>query len=84
MADMGVEEAMTGAHRFRGLRSVAFGRTLDLVWPEVPGFPNYGYTITRHDLDALVAERAAKAGAYFLATTHEQDQASYYYPLQIK
>jgi hypothetical protein len=26
--------------------------------------------------------RAAKAGAYFLATTH--DQASYYYPLQIK
>ena len=28
--------------------------------------------------------RAAKAGAYFLATTHEQDQASYYYPLQIK
>jgi hypothetical protein len=28
--------------------------------------------------------RAAKAGAYFLDTTHGQDQASYYYPLQIK
>jgi hypothetical protein len=28
--------------------------------------------------------RSAKAGAYFLATTHEKDQASYYYPLQIK
>ena len=28
--------------------------------------------------------RAAKAGAYFLATTHDQDQASYYYPLQIR
>jgi hypothetical protein len=28
--------------------------------------------------------RAAEAGAYFLATTHEQDQASYYYPLQIR
>jgi hypothetical protein len=26
----------------------------------------------------------AKAGAYFLSTTHEQDQAAYYYPLQIK
>ena len=25
----------------------------------------------------------ASAGAYFLATTHEQDQAAYYYPLQI-
>jgi len=28
--------------------------------------------------------RGAKAGAYFLSTTHEQDQAAYYYPLQIK
>ena len=28
--------------------------------------------------------RRAEAGTYFLATTHEQDQAAYYYPLQIK
>ena len=28
--------------------------------------------------------RGVKAGAYFLSTTHEQDQAAYYYPLQIK
>lgn len=28
--------------------------------------------------------RKAKPGAYFLATIHEQDQASYYYPLRIK
>ena len=28
--------------------------------------------------------RGAKPGAYFLSTTHEQDQAAYYYPLQIK
>jgi hypothetical protein len=28
--------------------------------------------------------RSAKAGEYFLATTHDEDQASYYYPLQIK
>jgi hypothetical protein len=28
--------------------------------------------------------RKATAGAYFLSTTHEQDQAAYYYPLQIK
>jgi len=63
LADMGVEEAMTGAHRFRGLRSVAFGRSLELEWPSVPGFPTFGYTITRHDLDALVSDRAAKSGA---------------------
>jgi hypothetical protein len=28
--------------------------------------------------------RKATAGSYFLSTTHEQDQASYFYPLQIK
>jgi hypothetical protein len=28
--------------------------------------------------------RNTKAGQYFLATTHEQDQAAYYYPLQIR
>jgi hypothetical protein len=28
--------------------------------------------------------RQSRPGAYFLSTTHEQDQASYYYPLQIK
>ena len=28
--------------------------------------------------------RSAKAGEYFLSTTHEQDQAAYYYPLQIE
>ena len=28
--------------------------------------------------------RTAKAGAYFLSTTHEQDRAAHYYPLKIK
>jgi len=28
--------------------------------------------------------RKVTAGAYFLSTTHEQDQAAYYYPLQIR
>jgi len=69
LGDMGLEHALAGAHRFGGLRSVAFGRTLELDWPAVPGFPTYGYTITRHDLDAVVSERAAKAGATVLQGT---------------
>jgi len=28
--------------------------------------------------------RHAKAGRYYLSTTHEQDQAAYYYPLEIR
>jgi flavin-dependent dehydrogenase len=63
LADMGVEQSLTGAHRFVGLRSCGFGQVLEMPWPQHPAFPSYGYTITRHDLDVLVADRAAKAGA---------------------
>jgi geranylgeranyl reductase family protein len=61
--DMGLLGALSGAHRYDGLRSCAYGRTLDMPWPSHPVFPSVGYVITRHDLDLLVAERAAKAGA---------------------
>ena len=63
IADMGIEGALTGAHRYSGLRAHAYGKVLDLPWPEHPTFPSYGYVITRHDLDAIVNERAVKAGA---------------------
>ena len=63
LEDMGLDGALAGHHRFGGLRSVAFGRVLELEWPDTPGYPRHGYVITRHDLDQLVAERAEKAGA---------------------
>jgi geranylgeranyl reductase family protein len=65
--DMGLADGLAvGAHRFEGLRSIAFGKTIELQWPERPGFPRHGYVITRHDLDQMVAERAEKAGALVL------------------
>jgi geranylgeranyl reductase family protein len=60
---MGLAEALAEHHKFVGLRSIAFGRTLELTWPDHPDFPSYGYVITRKDLDQLVAERAVKSGA---------------------
>ncbi|MFP5317231.1 MAG: geranylgeranyl reductase family protein [Acidimicrobiia bacterium] len=63
LEDMGLAGVLAGHHRFDGLRSIAFGKTLELAWPETPRFPRYGYVITRHDLDQIVAERAEKAGA---------------------
>jgi geranylgeranyl reductase family protein len=64
LEDMGLADELAGAgHRYSGLRSHGFGRTLELTWPAHPTLPGYGYVITRRDLDALVAERAAKAGA---------------------
>ena len=63
LQDMGLAEDLARHHRFDGLRSIAFGRTLELRWPEHPDFPSYGYVVTRKDLDHLVALRAEKAGA---------------------
>jgi menaquinone-9 beta-reductase len=64
LEDMGLADELAGAgHRYDGLRSHGFGKTLELRWPSHPDLPSYGYVITRHDLDALVAQRAAKAGA---------------------
>ena len=63
LEDMGLGDKLAEHHRFDGLRSIAFGRTLELQWPSHPAFPSYGYVVTRKDLDHLVAERAVKAGA---------------------
>jgi geranylgeranyl reductase family protein len=63
LEDMGLTGEISSAHRYEGLRSHGFGRTLELPWPGSPGLPRHGYVITRRDLDALVAARATKAGA---------------------
>jgi hypothetical protein len=38
----------------------------------------------REQVSVLLDLRKSQPGSYFLSTTHEQNQASYYYPLQIK
>jgi len=69
LADMGLEPALAGSHRYTGLRAFGFGHSIEMQWPAHPNFPDYGYTITRHDLDGLVAARAAGAGATLLQGT---------------
>ena len=69
LADMGLEDALAGSHRYRGLRAFGFGQSIEMQWPEHPHFPDYGYIIARHDLDGLVAARAAAAGATVLQGT---------------
>ncbi len=61
--DIGLAEPLSHSLRFDGLRSIAHGLTLELAWPEHPDFPAYGYVVRRRDLDKLVADRAAEAGA---------------------
>jgi hypothetical protein len=38
----------------------------------------------REEVSVYLDLRKSQPGFYFLSTTHEQDQASYYYPLQIR
>jgi geranylgeranyl reductase family protein len=67
---MGLEPAIAAHHhRHDGLRAVAHGITLELRWPEHPVFPDYGYVVRRRDLDQMVADHAAGAGATLLPST---------------
>jgi menaquinone-9 beta-reductase len=67
LRDMGLEPAIAANHhRHEGLRAEAHGITLELRWPEHPVFPSYGYVVRRRDLDQMVAEHAAGAGATLL------------------
>jgi menaquinone-9 beta-reductase len=68
--EMGLEPAIaTRHHRHDGLRAEAHGITLELPWPQHPVFPSYGYVVRRRDLDQMVAEQAAAAGAAVRASS---------------
>ncbi|MEI6710053.1 MAG: geranylgeranyl reductase family protein [Actinomycetota bacterium] len=67
LEEMGLgPELVKHGHRYDGLRAFGFGASLEMKWPEHPVFPNYGYTITRFDLDGLVAQHAQAKGATLL------------------
>ncbi|CAN5276500.1 hypothetical protein BH18ACT4_BH18ACT4_03000 [soil metagenome] len=61
--EMGLGPRLAAYHRYDGLRAVAHGITLELRWPEHPVFPSHGYVVRRRDLDQMVADHAARAGA---------------------
>ena len=47
----------------KGLRVIGGGVRLELDWPDLASFPNYGLVRTRLDFDDLLAQRAVVAGA---------------------
>ncbi len=50
----------------RGLRVYGGGRVLELDWPELASYPDYGLVRTRYDFDDLLARQAQRAGAKLL------------------
>ncbi len=55
-----------GWRRNKGLRLIAGGRTIELPWPEVSDFPEYGLIRTRIGFDEELARHARSAGAVVL------------------
>ena len=55
-----------GWRRNKGLRLIAGGRTIELPWPDVSDFPQYGLIRTRLGFDEELARHAQAAGATIL------------------
>jgi geranylgeranyl reductase family protein len=49
--------------RNKGLRIIGGGMRLQLDWPDVASFPNYGLVRTREDFDEILAQHAVSRGA---------------------
>ena len=69
MLRMGIDTDAPGFERVRGLRVHSRSGTIDLPWPELETWPNYGLVRTRYDFDDLLLQRAQKAGARLLERT---------------
>src|SRR3982750_4698293 len=60
---MGVDTSeKAGWLQNKGLRVIGGGVRLELDWPELASFPNYGLVRTRLDFDEMLAPRAVEAG----------------------
>lgn len=65
MEELGMASVISTYQRVRGLRIKGGRRTLELDFPKLSGFSDYGLVRPRKDLDAEIAERARAAGAEF-------------------
>ncbi|GAA3388020.1 geranylgeranyl reductase family protein [Streptomyces roseoviridis] len=69
LVGMGVDVTGDGWVRTRGLRAHGSGTTVEMPWPVVASFPDYGLVRARADFDHLLARRAVAAGARLLQGT---------------
>ena len=70
LVSMGIPvDAEHGWLRNRGLRIVGGGLRLELPWPDLAEYPDYGAVRKRDDFDELLARNAQKAGATLLERT---------------
>ena len=66
---MGIDLDEPGWIRNKGLRIVGGGHRLELRWPELADYPDFGLVRTRLDFDDILARHAQKAGAQLYERT---------------
>ena len=73
LEEMGLGSELQAWESVRGLRIHSSGRTLELPWPDLDEWPNYGLVKPRKDLDKIVLDHAEAAGAKVLQKTQVVD-----------
>ncbi|KJK54914.1 FAD-dependent oxidoreductase, partial [Saccharothrix sp. ST-888] len=64
LVDMGIDVSTeNGWLHNKGLRIIGGGVRLELDWPELSAYPDYGLVRKRADFDELLVRQAEKAGA---------------------
>ncbi|MDT7653941.1 MAG: menaquinone-9 beta-reductase, partial [Pseudonocardiales bacterium] len=64
LIDLGIDcSEQNGWLHNKGLRVVGGGVTLELEWPTLASFPNFGAVRPRQDFDELLVRHAEKSGA---------------------
>jgi geranylgeranyl reductase family protein len=70
LAGMGIDiSESSGWLRNKGLRVIGAGHRMELSWPELSSYPDYGLVRPRTDFDETLARRAVQAGARLLEDT---------------
>ena len=75
LEELGVREAIeaAGALRLERVRINAHGAVVELDFPSVEGAPTWGYSLSRHALDAILLDSARAAGARVLEETRADE-----------
>jgi geranylgeranyl reductase family protein len=63
LVSMGIDTSGSGWVRNKGLRIIGGGMRLQLPWPELASYPDYGLVCPRIDFDHLLAQHATAFGA---------------------
>ena len=73
LQEMGLQNGLNTWERVDGLRVHAAGKTLELDFPSLDDFGNYGLVKPRKDLDRIVLDHAEAQGAKVLYNTEVKE-----------